>query len=89
MTQSEKANFYTENKDFIHFFLKKYFPNFDKSYEDLYMEASLTFLEVIDKYSPDRGTLTTFLTPYLNHSISTYIAHHIFHSSLYYYRTMA
>lgn len=89
MTQSEKDQIIMDNTNFIHFAMHKYFPNFKKIHEDLYHEGIVATLEVLDDYNPSKGSLTTFLTPYLLHSASTYIACYVFHTTLYYHRILA
>lgn len=89
MTHEEKNKLFIENIDFLHYFLHKYYSNYEKEHEDFFSEASASVYEVLDKYSPEEGKLTTFLTPYLKGCISAYIAHDIYHTSIYYYRLMA
>lgn len=59
-----------EVQGFLGFAITKYFPAFKQEcYEDLYQECVVAFLENIDKYDPEKATITNFLTYPLIHAM--------------------
>lgn len=62
-----------EVQGFLGFAITKYFPAFKQEcYEDLYQECVVAFLENIDKYDPEKATITNFLTYPLIHAMCSY-----------------
>lgn len=61
-----------EVQGFLGFAITKYFPAFKQCYEDLYQECVVAFLENIDKYDPEKATITNFLTYPLIHAMCSY-----------------
>lgn len=62
-----------EVEGFLGLAINKYFPAFkSECYDDLYQECVVAFLENIDKYDPEKSTITTFLTYPLIHAMCAY-----------------
>ena len=89
MTPAEKEKIITENRPFIRQHVKQKFPKFMKIYDELCSAAEAAVWLELEKYLPEKGTITTFMSSRIRHGASTYIAKNIFNVSIYYYRKMA
>ena len=89
MTREEKENILIKNRLFIYQHIHQNFPKFNHIFKDLFLAAETAVFDALDKYIPSKGTLTTFMAPYIRHGVSTYIAENIYNVSAYYYHTMA
>lgn len=89
MTPAEKEKIITENRPFIRQHVKQKFPKFMKNYDELCSAAEAAVWLELEKYLPEKGTITTFMSSRIRHGASTYIAKNIFNVSIYYYRKMA
>ena len=89
MTPAEKEKIITENRPFIRQHVKQKFPKFMKIYDELCSAAEAAVWLELEKYLPEKGTITTFMSSRIRHGASTYIAKNIFNVSNYYYRKMA
>lgn len=89
MTPAEKEKIITENRPFIRQHVKQKFPKFMKNYDELCSAAEAAVWLELEKYLPEKGTITTFMSSRIRHGASTYIAKNIFNVSNYYYRKMA
>lgn len=89
MTPAEKEKIITENRPFIRQHVKQKFPKFMKNYDELCSAAEAAVWLELEKYLPEKGTITTFMSSRIRHGASIYIAKNIFNVSNYYYRKMA
>ena len=64
-TKQQKEDMFISNKRYLHLILQEFLkrrPTFYYMYDDLYQEASLKFLLIVDKYRDDKGCkFSTFL----------------------------
>lgn len=84
MTPAEKEKIITENRPFIRQHVKQKFPKFMKNYDELCSAAEAAVWLELEKYLPEKGTITTFMSSRIRHGASTYIAKNIFNVSNYY-----
>ena len=65
LTKGHKADLFKENQRYLHLILQEFLkrkPSFYYMYDDLYQEASLKFLHVLDRYDSTKGMkLSTFI----------------------------
>ena len=89
MTPAEKEKIIAENRPFIRQHVRQKFPKFMKSFDELCSAAEAAVWLDLDKYIPEKGSITTFMSSHICYGASTYIAKNIFNVSIYYYRKMA
>lgn len=77
MTPAEKEKIITENRPFIRQHVKQKFPKFMKISDELYSAAEAAVWLELEKYLPEKGTITTFMSSRIRHGASTYIAKNI------------
>ena len=64
MTPAEKEKIITENRPFIRQHVKQKFPKFMKIYDELCSAAEAAVWLELEKYLPEKGTITTFMSSY-------------------------
>ena len=62
MTPAEKEKIITENRPFIRQHVKQKFPKFMKNYDELCSAAEAAVWLELEKYLPEKGTITTFMS---------------------------
>lgn len=74
---------------FIGHMIDKHFPTYKKEYyDDLYNEGVIAVIEEMGRFDPDKGTLTTYFTPYILHRLNTFVNVEVNRSTPYYANIM-
>lgn len=76
-------------KGFIGHMIDKHFSAYKgEYYDDLFSEGFVAVVEEMGRFNPEKGTLTTYFTPYILHKLSNYIDNEINRSTPYYSNIM-
>jgi len=63
-----------KNDNLVLHIINKYFPSYRHSYmEDMRQEGRIAMYEHAERFDPERGTFSTYITPYIIDAIKTYI----------------
>ena len=74
LTTSKKESLLVDNQRLIHYFLKKYGFNLSHpDYEDLFQDCNLRCWRAIQKFDPEKGTLSTYLGKVCFNVIKSYL----------------
>lgn len=70
--------------NYVHSVVRQYFMSFKEEYEDLVHEGFLAVAECIPSYDYNKGTLTTYVKPFVFGRICKYIQKNITHTTDHY-----
>ncbi len=76
-------------RGFVGHMIDKHFPTYKKDYyDDLYSEGTIAVIEEMGHFDPEKGTLTTYFTPYILHRMNAFINNEVNRSTPYYVNIM-
>lgn len=74
-TDKKKGNVKMIEKysDYVHYVIKKYYPSFRKEVADMYQQGVIGIMNAMRTYHPDKGSFSTYSTPFIKKELSNHI----------------